>query len=330
LPSNGAILGKYLVVSGSRSVTGSEFQQRIEAVRRFNRFYTRQIGVLNEGLLKSPFPVTEARVIYELAHHESVTATQLADELGLDAGYLSRILRGFRQRGLVHKKSSQVDARQNDLSLSEVGLLEFAKLNAASRNEIGAMLADLSEIEQGQLVEAMQVIEGVLAAGPENSVPYLLRPHQPGDMGWVVYRHGLIYSQEYGWDEQFEALVADIVAKFIQQFDPKRERCWIAEKDGENVGSVFLVRHPEREAVAKLRLMLVEARARGLGIGTRLVKECVRFARRVGYRTVTLWTNSVLLAARHIYAKEGFTLVESEPHHSFGHDLVGETWELDL
>jgi DNA-binding MarR family transcriptional regulator/GNAT superfamily N-acetyltransferase len=311
-------------------MTESDFPQRVEAVRRFNRFYTRRIGVLQEVLLKSPFPVTEARVIYELAHHEAITATELAKELGLDTGYLSRILSRFQQRGLVNKKASEADARQNDLSLSEDGQLEFAKLNAASRNEIGAMLTDLSEVEQSQLVEAMQVVERLLGAQPENRVPYLLRPHQPGDMGWVVYRHGVIYAQEYEWDEHFEALVADIVAKFIQQFDPKRERCWIAEKDGENVGSVFLVKHPERETVAKLRLMLVEPKARGLGIGTRLVQECLRFARRVGYRTVTLWTNDVLHAARHIYEKEGFVVVQSEQHHSFGHDLVGETWEVEL
>jgi DNA-binding MarR family transcriptional regulator/GNAT superfamily N-acetyltransferase len=311
-------------------MTGNDSSRRVEAVRRFNRFYTKQIGVLDEVLLKSPFPVTEARVIYELAHHRSATATELANELGLDAGYLSRILRAFQQRGLVHKTPSEADARQNDLSLSDAGQSEFAKLNAASRNEIGAMLTGLSETEQSQLVEAMHVIEKLLGARAEKKVPYLLRPHQPGDMGWVVYRHGVIYAQEYGWDEQFEALVADIVAKFVQHFDPKRERCWIAERDGENVGSVFLVRHPERDGVAKLRLMLVEATARGMGIGTRLVQECVRFARRVGYRTVTLWTNSVLLAARRIYAREGFSLVESEQHHSFGHDLVGETWELDL
>ncbi len=311
-------------------MTQSEPHQRVEAIRRFNRFYTRRIGVLHEGLLHSPFSLTEARVIYELAHHEAVTATELAKELGLDAGYLSRIVTGFQRRGLVDKKASQVDARQNDLSLSEKGQLEFAKLNAASRNEIGAMLSELTEADQCRLVEAMHVVEKLLGAQPETGVPYLLRPHQPGDMGWVVYRHGVIYAQEYGWDEQFEALVADIVAKFIQEFDPKRERCWIAEKDGENVGSVFLVQHPEREAVGRLRLMLVEPKARGMGIGTRLVQECLRFARRVGYRTVTLWTNDVLHAARHIYQKQGFVLVHSERHHSFGHDLVGETWEIDL
>lgn len=311
-------------------VTQSKFPQRVEAVRRFNRFYTRRIGVLDEGLLQSPFSLTEARVIYELAHHRAVTATELAKELGLDAGYLSRIVSGFQRRGLVDKNASEVDARRKHLSLSEQGQREFAKLNASSRSEIGVMLRDLAEPDQSKLVEAMHVVEELLGAKPESGVPYLLRPHQPGDMGWVVYRHGVIYAQEYGWDEQFEALVADIVAKFIQQFDPKRERCWIAEKDGENVGSVFLVKHPERESVGKLRLMLVEPEARGLGIGTRLVQECLRFARRVGYRTVTLWTNDVLHAARHIYQQQGFVLVHSEPHHSFGHDLVGETWEIEL
>jgi DNA-binding MarR family transcriptional regulator/GNAT superfamily N-acetyltransferase len=311
-------------------MASDEFDQRVEAVRRFSRFYTRHIGVLQEGLLKSPFPLTEARVIYELAHHERVPATALAQELGLDAGYLSRILRGFQTRGLIDKEPSETDGRQNLLSLTDEGQEAFAKLNAGSRREVGAMLSDLSDAEQRRLVEAMHTIEGLLGARPEHKVPYLLRPHQPGDLGWVVYRHGVLYAQEYGWDERFEGLVADIVAEFIHEFDPKRERCWIAEKDGENVGSVFLVKHPEREGVAKLRLLLVEPKARGLGIGRRLTDECVRFARRVGYRTLTLWTNDVLHAARHIYEKAGFAIVATEQHHSFGHDLVGETWELEL
>ncbi len=307
-----------------------DFLQRVEAVRRFNRFYTRKIGVLQEVLLRSPFPLTEARVIYELAHHEQVTATELADELGLDTGYLSRILGALQQRGLVAKRPSSADGRRNLLSLTATGQESFAKLNAASRSETGAMLGKLTEDEQRSLVEAMHTIEQLLGAQPERRVPYLLRPHQPGDMGWVVSRHGVLYAQEYGWDEQFEALVADIVAKFIKEFDPKRERCWIAEKDGQNVGSVFLVKHPERVGVGKLRLLLVEPQARGLGIGARLVHECIRFARQVGYRKITLWTNDCLHAARHIYVKAGFTLVHSESHHSFGHDLVGETWELEL
>lgn len=305
-----------------------DLDRRVEAVRRFNRFYTQQIGVLEEGLLKSPFSLAEARVIYELAHHERSTATELGAELGLDAGYLSRILGGFQRRGLIAKEQSEADGRRNILSLTEQGQEAFAKLNAASRREIAAMLGQLSGERQASLVEAMRTIEGLLGAQPERRVAYLLRPHQPGDMGWVVHRHGVLYAQEYGWDERFEALVAEIVAKFIQSYDPRRERCWLAEKDGENVGSVFLVKRSK--TVAKLRLLLVEPRARGLGIGSRLVNECVRFARGAGYRKITLWTNSVLHAARHVYEKTGFRLVDEEPHHSFGHELIAETWELEL
>jgi DNA-binding MarR family transcriptional regulator/GNAT superfamily N-acetyltransferase len=304
--------------------------RRTEAVRRFNRFYTRQIGLLQEGLLRSPFSLTEARVIYELAHHERATATHLGEELRLDGGYLSRILRGLVRRGVVEREPSPSDRRQYLLSLTEQGQAAFAELNAASRTEIGAMLVGLTEVNQDRLVQAMGTIEELLGAAPEHRVPYILRPHESGDMGWVVQRHGVLYNQEYGWDETFEALVAEIVARFIRHFDANRERCWIAEKEGENVGSVFLVKHPEREGVAKLRLLLVEPTARGLGIGRRLVQECARFARQRGYRAITLWTNSVLLAARHIYQQEGYRLVEQEPHHSFGHDLVSETWELEL
>jgi DNA-binding MarR family transcriptional regulator len=306
----------------------TDFSQCVEAVRRFNRFYTKQIGVLQEGFLKSPFSLAEARVIYEFAHHEKTTATELSNELGLDAGYLSRILQGFKKRGLINKKPSETDGRQSMLWLTEKGQDAFASLNARSRNEIGAMLGSLSIADQNRLVKAMHTIEGLLGAQPEHKVPYLLRPHQPGDMGWVVHRHGVLYSEEYKWDEQFEALVAGIVAKFIQQYDPKRERCWIVEMDGEIVGSVFLVK--ESETVAKLRLLLVEPKVRELGIGSRLVNECVQFARRVGYRKIILWTNNVLQSARHIYEKAGFRLVHEEPHHSFGHDLIGETWELEL
>jgi DNA-binding MarR family transcriptional regulator/GNAT superfamily N-acetyltransferase len=301
---------------------------RAEAVRRFNRFYTRQIGVLQEGLLSSPFSLTEARVIYELAHHETTTATELGEDLGLDAGYLSRILRDFKRQGLIDKKASKKDGRQSLLWLTEQGQQAFAMLNSRSHHEIEKMLAGLPAGDQRRLLQAMLTIEKLLAAQPEHSVPYLLRPHQPGDMGWVVYRHGVLYAEEYGWDEQFEALVAGIVANFIQNYDAKKERCWIAEMDGEVVGSVFLVK--KSDEVAKLRLLLVEPKARGMGIGTRLVEECLRFTRRVGYKKVTLWTNSVLKAARHIYEKAGFRLVNQDAHHTFGHDLVGETWELEL
>ncbi len=306
----------------------TDLHQHAEAMRRFNRFYTKQIGVLHERLLRSPFSLTEARVIYELAHHEKMTATELCNELGLDAGYLSRILRHFNKRGLINKQLSQRDGRQNLLSLTERGQEAFATLNARSHNEIGAMLRDLSTGDQKRLVKAMHTIEGLLGAQPENKAPYLLRSHQPGDMGWVVHRHGVLYAEEYDWDEKFEALVAGIVAKFIQHHHPRQERCWIAEMEGEIVGSVFLIR--QSKTVAKLRLLLVEPKARGLGLGTRLVRECVRFARHAGYRKIVLWTNDVLHAARHIYEKTGFRMVRQRPHHSFGHDLIGQTWELKL
>ena len=305
-----------------------DVKRRVDAVRSFNRFYTKQIGVLHEGLLGSPYSLTEVRVLYELAHREQPTAAELGKELGLDAGYLSRILRGFEKRGLIARVRSRTDGRQSLLSLTADGKKAFAPLNARSHDEVAGMLGRLSAAEQDRLIGAMRAIEVLLGARPEPKVPYLLRPHQPGDMGWIIHRHGALYAQEYGWDETFEALVAEIAAKFIQNFDPKRERCWIAEREGEIVGSVFLVRRSK--TVGKLRLMYVEPKARGLGIGSRLVEECIRFARQAGYRKMVLWTNSVLAAARHIYEKAGFRLVHEEPHHSFGHDLVGETWELKL
>jgi len=306
----------------------TSFAQRVAAVRRFNRFYTKQIGLLHEGYLESPFSLAEVRVLYELAHRDTPTAAELGRELGLDAGYLSRILRGFAKRGLIHRAPSKADGRQTLLSLTEKGQRALAPLHTRSRDEIGALLARLSPAEQHLVLQAMHTIEHLLSASPEPRTPYLLRPHQPGDMGWVVHRHGTLYAQEYGWDERFEALVAGIVAKFIDHEDPKRERCWIAEKDGEIAGSVFLVRHSN--TVAQLRLLLVEPKARGLGIGARLVDECVRFARHAGYRKITLWTNSVLRSARRLYQAAGFRLVHEAPHRSFGADLVGETWERPL
>jgi DNA-binding MarR family transcriptional regulator/GNAT superfamily N-acetyltransferase len=302
--------------------------QRVAAVRRFSRFYTQKIGLLHEGYLGSPFSLAESRVLYELAHRDGATAAELSRDLGLDRGYLSRILRGFEKRRLLARAASKADGRRSHIALTERGRDAFAPLHARSRDEIGAMLGTLTETEQQRLVDAMRAIETALGAPAERKAPYMLRSHQPGDMGWVVHRHGVLYAQEYGWDERFEALVAEIVAKFIQRFDSKRERCWIAEKDGEIVGSVFLVRRSA--TVGQLRLLLVEPRARGLGVGSRLVSECIRFARQVGYRKVTLWTNSVLVAARRIYEGAGFRLVRSERHRSFGHDLVGETWERPL
>jgi DNA-binding MarR family transcriptional regulator/GNAT superfamily N-acetyltransferase len=304
---------------------GNDFDRRVGVVRSFNRFWTRQIGVLREGYLESRFSLTEVRVLFELARCEETTASELGGELGLDAGYLSRLLGNFEKDGLIHKRPSEADGRRSLLRLTERGRETFAPLDARSRSDIGAMLGSLSVAEQDRLVGAMSTIEGLLTE-PEGT--YLLRPHESGDMGWVVHRHGILYAGEYGWDERFEALVAQIVAKFIQEYDPKREHCWIAERDGENVGCVFLVR--ESEEIARLRLLLVEPQVRGLGIGSRLVEECVRFARRAGYRKIMLWTNDVLYAARHIYQGVGFRIVHEEPHHSFGHDLVGQTWELKL
>jgi DNA-binding MarR family transcriptional regulator/N-acetylglutamate synthase-like GNAT family acetyltransferase len=306
----------------------SAAERRIASVRRFNRFYTKQIGLLGEGYLETPFSLTEARVLYELAHRERPSATELARELALDAGYLSRILRGFERRRLLTRTRSKSDGRQSHLALTARGRAAFAPLDRRSREDITAMLARLTPDAQRQLIDAMRTVEAVLGAGPEPKAAYVLRPQQPGDMGWVVHRHGALYAQEYGFDERFEALVAGVVAKFVERYDPRRERCWIAEKDGEIVGSVFLVRRSR--AVAQLRLLLVEPKARGLGIGERLVAECVRFARQTGYRKLTLWTNSVLRAARRLYQAAGFRRVRREPHRSFGRSLVGETWELDL
>jgi DNA-binding MarR family transcriptional regulator/N-acetylglutamate synthase-like GNAT family acetyltransferase len=304
----------------------SSIDLRVGVVRRFNRFYTQRIGLLDEGLLDSPFSLSEVSVLYELAQREGMTATQLSAELGLDAGYLSRVLRSFEKRGLIDKKTSQADGRQSHLFLTEQGRVCFAPLEERSGREVAAMLDKLSPSEQARLLESMQTIEGLLGGQPID--PYLLRRHRPGDMGWIIHRHAVLYSQEYKWDEQFEALVAEIVAKFLQHYDPQLERCWVAEKNAEIIGCVFLIR--QSKTVAKLRLLLVEPKARGLGLGSRLVEECVRFSRQANYRKIILWTNSVLHAARHIYQTAGFCLILEEPHHSFGRDLVGQTWELKL
>jgi DNA-binding MarR family transcriptional regulator/GNAT superfamily N-acetyltransferase len=303
-----------------------------DAVRRFNRFYTRQIGLLQEGLLDSPFSLTEARVLYELAHRDKPTAGEIGGELGLDAGYLSRILGSFEKRKLIEKIPSATDRRQSLLTLTRHGRKVFAPLEARSKAQVAAMLAALPEAGQLRLVAAMDTLQALLekpakSTGPSRE-PYAVRTHRPGDMGWVVHRHGVLYAQEYGYDETFEALVAEIVAKFIQNYDAKRERCWIAEHEGEIAGSIFLV--AESNSVAKLRLLLVEPSARGLGIGARLVSECVRFARRAGYQKIVLWTQSELDAARHVYRKAGFSVIEEKQHRSFGKDLTAETWELLL
>jgi DNA-binding MarR family transcriptional regulator/N-acetylglutamate synthase-like GNAT family acetyltransferase len=305
-------------------------EDRISAVRQFNRFFTRQIGVLREGLLHTPFSLTESRIVFELANHDQMTAAEMCRNLGLDPGYLSRILGTLEQRGLLEKLRSENDGRQLLIRLSPLGRDAFELLDKRSRVEVEEMLNELSEEEQQRLLKAMRVVENLLdkSKGFKFSEPFILRPYEPGDMGWVVHRHGVLYAQEYGWDSTFEALVAGVVADFVNNFKPGRENCWIAEMDGEIVGSVFLVQL--NEEIAKLRLLLVEPRVRGLGLGSRLVEECIRFARRCHYKKITLWTNSVLLEARHIYRKTGFKVVASEEYHSFGKDLVSETWELDL
>ncbi|MDO8043035.1 bifunctional helix-turn-helix transcriptional regulator/GNAT family N-acetyltransferase [Janthinobacterium sp. SUN137] len=299
--------------------------ERTEIVRRFNRFYTRQIGVLHEHLLNSAFSLTEVRILYELAHREQLTSADLCRELGLNAGYLSRVIAGFEKQGLIAKTRSPTDARAARLQLTGQGQRTLAPLIDASRREVAAMLERLPPTAQQELVAAMEQIQGLLG---EPSPSYLLRNPQPGDMGWIIHRQAVLYAQEYGWNNEYEALVADILAKFVREFDPARERCWIAEKDGKVIGSVFIVR--QDDTTAKLRLLYVDPCARGLGIGSRLVDECLRFSRQVGYTKMVLWTNSILTDARRIYDKAGFQLVEEEAHHSFGKDLIGQVLARDL
>lgn len=301
---------------------------QVAAVREFNRFYTRQAGLLEEGLLKSAFSLTEARVLYELANREDLTASGIGRELGLDAGYLSRILKKFETKGLLDRAPSKRDARQSVLELTAAGRAAFAPLNEASQAEFAAMLEPLTPEQREGLLAAMATIRALLEEGAEPEPPYTLRPHRPGDIGLVISRQAAIYHREYGWDGSFEALVAEIGAEFIRSFDPEWESCWIAERGSEVVGSVFLVR--QSDEVAKLRMLYVEPAARGLGIGQRLVAECIAFARAKGYRTLTLWTNDVLVSARKIYEAAGFELVAEEPHRSFGVDLVGQNWDLEL
>jgi DNA-binding MarR family transcriptional regulator/GNAT superfamily N-acetyltransferase len=301
---------------------------RLDAVRRFNRFYTRQIGALGEHLLDSTFSLTEMRVLYELAHREAPTASDLGQDLGLDAGYVSRILRRFEARGFIGRSPSPADGRRSLLRLTRRGRTIFTPLETRARDEVSAMLGRLSAGGQRQIADAMATIERLLGGPRPAPAPYVLRTHQPGDMGWVVDRHGAVYAREWHYNAEFEALVARICADFLEKFDAARERCWIAEKDGERVGSVFLV--SKSKTVAKLRLLLVEPQARGLGIGRRLIDECIRFARQAGYRTLTLWTQSELDAARRLYQQAGFRRVHKEAHRSFGKNLVAETWELKL
>jgi DNA-binding MarR family transcriptional regulator/GNAT superfamily N-acetyltransferase len=301
----------------------------VQIIRRFNRFYTRQIGVLQEHLLESQFSLTEVRVLYEIAHRESVTAKELCLDLGLDRGYVSRMLQSFEERGWIKSVPAPSDRRRQFLGLTAKGHRVFDPLERRSTDEVAALLARLTPAQQKTMLAGIRDVESVLAPRKVSTVPFIVRQPRPGDMGWVVQRHGELYWQEYQYDERFEALVAEIVAEFIQNLDSSRERCWIAEKDGERVGSVFLVK--KSATVAKLRLLLVEPSARGLGIGKRLVNECVQFAREAGYKKILLWTQSELAAARGIYKAAGFELIGEEGHDSWSRkNLVAETWEIKL
>jgi DNA-binding MarR family transcriptional regulator/GNAT superfamily N-acetyltransferase len=315
---------------------GSPRIGRTEAVRRFNRFYTHRIGVLHEKLAATRFSLTESRLLWELSHRGRTTAAELARDLDLDPGYLSRLLRSLKDARLILSDRSADDARHLHLTLSAAGKRAFAPLDRQSQADVEGLLAPLAEGDQRTLLRAMAEIEHLLGERARAAPPWLLRPPTSGDIGWAVERHGALYAREYGWDLRFEALVARIAADFVDAFDASREACWIAERDGVNVGCVFLVQQRDEKTgavvpgTAQLRLLIVEPAARGLGIGARLVDECERFARARGYRRIVLWTNSVLLAARAIYTQAGYQLVKSEPHESFGHSLVGETWELAL
>jgi DNA-binding MarR family transcriptional regulator/N-acetylglutamate synthase-like GNAT family acetyltransferase len=308
-------------------------QQTVAAVRRFNRFYTKQIGVLRKTYLDSPYSLGEMRVLYELAHRDELTASDIGRALDLDAGYLSRLLRNFQKRGLISRNTSAKDARQSHLSLTARGRKLFAPMEERSQRQAGAMLDKLDASQQARIVAAMTAIEALLtdeSSRQSGEKPrYILRDPRAGDFGWIISRHAELYLQEYGWAEPFEGLCAQIVADFVNNFDPKLERCWIAELNGENVGCVMLVKDDE-PGVARLRLLLVDQKTRGLGLGARLVDECVRFARNAGYKKITLWTHSVLLAARYVYEKAGFTLTSSEPRRTWGKDVVAEFWDLDL
>ena len=313
--------------------------EQVASIRAFNRFYTRAIGTLNEGLLDSALSLAEARVLYEIATRSQPTASEIASALSLDMGYVSRILRSFLSGKLVTRKTSVTDARQAHLSLTPAGRKQFATLNYRSDQQVHQWIAPLNPDRRTELVRSMASIESLLSPVPSAtaSAPYILRGHRPGDMGWVIERHATLYAEEYGWDERFEGMVARIAADFIDHFDPRRERCWIADRAGERLACAFLVRDRESRKAAKnaastarLRMLLVDPKARGLGLGRTLIRECTQFARDAGYLRITLWTNSILEAARHLYESEGYVLTAEKPHRSFGKDLVGQTFELTL
>lgn len=303
--------------------------KKVAKIRRFNQFYSKQINDLDKELQKSPFSLAEARVINEIANRETATASELGEELGLDTGYLSRVLQGIEKRGLIEKKGCPKDARQRLLRLTGDGEKEFVSLDQLSQNQIEQVLQDLTTIEQNRLLNAMMTIESILSAKAQNeAVSYLLRLPQAGDFGWVVQANSSLHAQENGWNEQYEALVAQTVANYLNSFDSRKDCCWIAEKDGENVGAVFFVK--KSETVAQIKLLFVNPQARRLGIGKRLVQECTRFARKSGFKKITLWTSSAFAVARYIFEKEGYKLIKSETNNSFGQELTGEIWELKL
>ena len=306
----------------------------IASIRRFNRFYTRVIGTLDEGVLQSPLSLTEGRVIYELATLQHPTASEIAADLGIDMGYLSRILRTFETRKLLRRQASASDGRQSLLSLTAAGQRQFESLDKSASEQVSKMIQPLNAAQQTRLLNSMASIEAMLAPDTTpSSQPFILRAHRPGDIGWVIERHGALYAQEYGWDQRFEALAARIASDFIDNFDPKRERCWIADRNGERLGCVFLVRDtdsPRTSKTARLRLLLVEPSARGLGLGRTLVQQSTAFARSAGYRRIVLWTNSVLDTARRIYQDEGYKLISEKPYSNFGKELVTQDWELKL
>jgi DNA-binding MarR family transcriptional regulator/N-acetylglutamate synthase-like GNAT family acetyltransferase len=309
-------------------MSANNLHEDVALFRRFNRFYTKQIGLLTQGLLKTRFPLIQARVLYELAQQDQTTASALVDKLNIDPGYLSRILSTFEKEGLLRKNRSTSDSRQRILKLTTQGKKSFAELDERSRRVAEEMLLGLVEEDRHRLLQAMQTIETILDTELKPPTPYLLRPHRPGDIGWIIHRHGVVYAEEYGFDETFEALVAEILAQFIRKHDPKRECLWIAEQEGERIGSVMIV--DAGDQVAQLRLLLVEPKARGQTVGMRLIDECINFSRRNRYRKIKLWTQSNLLEARHLYAKAGFARVSESSHKSFGQDLIAEFWEMPL
>ena len=302
----------------------------VAGMRRFNRFYTRVIGALSEKHLDTQYSLPEVRLLFELANRDAPTAATLVRDMDVDPGYLSRLVARMIRRRLVTRVKSKSDGRERHLSLTATGRTAFASVDARASAAVRDLLAPVSAGDRGRLLDSMTQIAELLGDGAEQKAPFVLRAPRPGDMGWVVQRHGELYATEYGWDQRFEALVARIVAAFVEQLDTARERCWIAERGGVNAGSIFLVRHPTRGGVAQLRLLLVEPRARGAGLGQQLVSECVAFARSAGYHTIMLWTNDVLASARRIYVAAGFVLVTEEQHDSYGKPLTAQVWEMPL